>query len=731
MVQHRYAGAQALGGWLPTPDGLRALGDVLSRASAAAQEYAAPVPSAAREFYPLLVVAGAATAVLVDLLAVGLRRVPLAGLPLLAAYTAPVSILDGGVPWISFAAAALCFLFLMAAVEGGRLARWGQRLTPGQRLFDLGRAPAGSGGVWSSARTIGVTATALALVVPLLLPTFAGTLFDGGSGTGNGSGDAVSISNPMVDLKRDLTRGADVDLVRVSTRDPDPSYLRITVLDSFDGNAWRPADRDIPVEQRAYGAVPRPGGLAGQRGHQGVRRHDQHQRLLPVPLAADAVPVRRRRRTGRLALRPVHPGLHQRLGGPDRGRTVLPGALARGPADRGPAGRRAPGHRCRSRCPTPRCPRTSPPRWAAWPAASPPTGTSKFEKAVALQQWFRVDGGFRYSLRQSPGNGTDDLVGFLSTGPDGRVGYCEQFAAAMAVMGRTLGIPSRVAVGFLRPELEGDDYVYSSHDLHAWPEMYFEGVGWVRFEPTPQGRTGSVPAYTTQQVPQAAPSASASASASTAPPTDAANRPLDRQNAADAAAGSSSTGTRLALVALVAALAVALLLAPALLRRVVRRRRLTPAGDPRSWAEAGWRELRATARDLGVPWDDHVSLRTTAHGLTEAFGDPDDPDREASRPRHGRGVAPEAEASLARLVGLLERARYARTLPADATTHGAVLDDVDRCTRALYAGAGRRRAVRARWWPQSLVTSQDQVRRGGTRRGRRLGLGGAGVDRAV
>ena len=59
---------------------------------------------------------------------------------------------------------------------------------------------------------------------------------------------------------------------------------------------------------------------------------------------------------------------------------------------------------------------------------------TRFEQAVALQQWFRVDGGFTYDLRSSTGNGTDDLVQFLTKGPNGRVGYCEQFAAAMAVL---------------------------------------------------------------------------------------------------------------------------------------------------------------------------------------------------------------------------------------------------------------------------------------------------------
>src|SRR5436190_23487779 len=70
--------------------------------------------------------------------------------------------------------------------------------------------------------------------------------------------------------------------------------------------------------------------------------------------------------------------------------------------------------------------------------------TTPYEKAVALQNWFREDGGFTYSLVQAPsGNGSDALVEFLSDGPGGRTGYCEQFASAMGVMARELGIPAR------------------------------------------------------------------------------------------------------------------------------------------------------------------------------------------------------------------------------------------------------------------------------------------------
>ena len=77
-----------------------------------------------------------------------------------------------------------------------------------------------------------------------------------------------------------------------------------------------------------------------------------------------------------------------------------------------------------------------------------------------------------------------------------RVGYCEQYAAAMAVMARSLGIPTRVAVGFRSAVRSGDEYVYRSHQMHSWPEIYFPHTGWLPFEPTPGAAGGAVPSYT-------------------------------------------------------------------------------------------------------------------------------------------------------------------------------------------------------------------------------------------
>ena len=143
------------------------------------------------------------------------------------------------------------------------------------------------------------------------------------------------------------------------------------------------------------------------------------------------------------------------------------------------------------------------PRSATWRRRSPAGAKSRYEQAVMLQNWFRVTGGFRYSLKtQAVGSGNPALLHFLFKGPGGRVGYCEQFATAYAVMARTLQIPARVAVGFLQPHqgAKPGEWVYKAHDLHAWPELYFQGSGWVRFEPTPGTRAATTPSYTHEAV---------------------------------------------------------------------------------------------------------------------------------------------------------------------------------------------------------------------------------------
>lgn len=110
-----------------------------------------------------------------------------------------------------------------------------------------------------------------------------------------------------------------------------------------------------------------------------------------------------------------------------------------------------------------------------------------YDRALALQNWFRSE--FTYSLDVQRGHSDDAISAFLRA----RIGYCEQFAGTFAVMARSLGLPARVAVGFTQGELRADGqyHVLGKH-AHAWPEVWFDGVGWVLFEPTPgRGAPGS------------------------------------------------------------------------------------------------------------------------------------------------------------------------------------------------------------------------------------------------
>jgi len=106
-----------------------------------------------------------------------------------------------------------------------------------------------------------------------------------------------------------------------------------------------------------------------------------------------------------------------------------------------------------------------------------------YDKARVLQDWFRSEG--VYDINIGPGHSADALRQFLF---GGLRGYCEQFAGAFAAMARTIGIPSRVAVGFTPGVQDSEDpnlYRVRGIHAHAWPELYLGQYGWVPFEPTP------------------------------------------------------------------------------------------------------------------------------------------------------------------------------------------------------------------------------------------------------
>jgi transglutaminase-like putative cysteine protease len=121
--------------------------------------------------------------------------------------------------------------------------------------------------------------------------------------------------------------------------------------------------------------------------------------------------------------------------------------------------------------------------------------TGNYEKLLAFQNYFRDN--FIYSLDVPASNTGSATLDFLNR----KTGYCEQFSSTFALFARLIGIPSRVAIGFTPGEssLIGTSNVQlfnvRSQHAHAWPEVWFDGIGWVLFEPTP-GRGAPSADYT-------------------------------------------------------------------------------------------------------------------------------------------------------------------------------------------------------------------------------------------
>lgn len=118
--------------------------------------------------------------------------------------------------------------------------------------------------------------------------------------------------------------------------------------------------------------------------------------------------------------------------------------------------------------------------------------SSPYAAAVAIETWLRSSGGFVYSEQPPPTGGVPALVAFVTRTKEG---YCQHFAGAMALMLRTLGIPSRVAVGFTSGAYAHGEWNVTDHAAHAWVEVWFRGYGWLPFDPTP-GRGRLAGTYT-------------------------------------------------------------------------------------------------------------------------------------------------------------------------------------------------------------------------------------------
>lgn len=660
-------------------------------ALATARQYAPPITSAAAPVTPLLLALALALMWVVENLVSRFRATSAAGVALLVAYVVPAAIAGQGVSWWVFALSASLFLATLYRQHGLQIAEWGRVPSEGS-----GRYGSNHEATTLAATFVGAVAVVAGLMVPGSLPSPELSFFDG-AGPGNGR---VTVQNPVADLRRDLKRPDDVPLLDVvASDDTVPSYLRLSVLTRFSEGAWRPGDRSIPAEQTATGELPPLDGVAP-----GVAREETDYSVAVTDLFSSRwLPLADQTSRVEAGEEWFYDLSTRDVMAADEGDSTagLAYDFTGVRLDLDPAKLDA----------TTSARNEVRPIFLEVPSSVPPTVArladevtaglpTRFQKAQRLQQWFREDGGFRYDLRavESSGASATDIVAFLDE-ETGRVGYCEQFAASMAIMARALDIPARVAVGFLRPERIGPrTWRYSAWDMHAWPELYFPDAGWVRFEPTPADRAVNVPGYSTADLSSVPTSTIAPTQA---PPTedvptrgarpDGATDDTDSSSGDDAALPVWLTRTLWGALAGIVVLGLALL--PRWWRERLRRRR-SGAGPEEVWAE-----LRARAVDLGLGWPAGRSPARVSQALEVHLARPVARAQRLERPRRGRAEAPRAAQSLDRIRDAVERQRYA---PSSTAARPDLAEDLAVVAEALGAGVTPGQERRARWLPRSV-----------------------------
>jgi transglutaminase-like putative cysteine protease len=671
----RFVPDHAWGGFIPTGRTVHDVSLLMDSLHHTTSSQVAPIHSTLAVRLVLCALLGLLAA-LIDLIAVVGRRGALAGVPLLAVFTVSGAVPRDPVPWFWFGVASVGYLILLAVDANDELHSWGRRITH----------PGGSRGRQTlpvSAQRIGVVAVIAAMAVPLIVPdkpsNFLADLFHnasgnalGGFGAGGGTGSSI---NPFVAMKGQLVRDKALPLMTVHVDVPSPTvqpfYLRSNILDRYTDKGWTVTShgRTEDLTNTAFGIDPpvTPPQTIDYRASVTISGLTGNPPLFSSPTAVGGIDSGTTWSTeDQLLLGPnVRPQQEIIENVSQPAPTIRD--LQNAPADNDPALARW------LELPT------LPPYVTDLVASLTGSESTPYAKARAVSDYFADPAnGFTYSLRTKTGDSGSALVDFLKN----REGFCQQYAAAMAVMLRQAGVPSRVVLGYMHsPPDRNGNFMVTTFDAHAWVEAYFAGVGWIPFDPTPTGglaggKPGDLswaphvygnagenfPGRPTNQV------SGGPSHTSTAP------APSNKGNSQSPAASNAP----LAWGGIGLLVLVVLALIPAAVRAGRRRRRYAAArrGD----ADALWVELSDTAQDLGYVWSPARSPRQVAEWLS----------------RDAAGAA----GSLDALAVAVEHRRYASDQRREDTA--GLTRGLQEITGELRARRSTRARVRAVLWPSSL-----------------------------
>jgi transglutaminase-like putative cysteine protease len=561
----------------------------------------------------------------------GARMPGFAGVPLLLLWTPPLTLI-GEVPWPVFVISVTAMLLLLTVDPVG--------VTPGRHSDSDSAAVrrAQRFRSWITALTsVAVAASSLGVATGMAsLPALAGTW----NQLISTPSDTVELSSEL-DMRQPLSaRSTSTVLTYTVAEDDTAGPLRVMTLTAFDGVQTRRAVPDGGLADFDSSTVLAPDGegAAGDGRRMDIEVGQLTGTELPLPLEPRSIDI-----NGDWA----YDALRDEVRGSDG---TEPGAeYSVAIIDR-----RLTPERLRS------TPRSGDPRSAGYTevpdtehrneiaayadevAGDAPT---RFDAAVALQNHLRSGEGFVYNPDADYRGSSDTVWDFLQD----KEGYCTQYALSMMVMARSLDIPARIGIGWLpgRPDGQGG-YRVTGQDSHAWPEIYFPTVGWVRFEPTPQVQTGPLPSYANPgigSVPNSSPTPTRANEVPTQQPTQAPGESDPAASAGGSSEGTDVTDRTLPGWAWVVAVIIGLGVLGGAVWLLLRRRTEAEVLDP----ERAWSRVLALLAEQDVLLGPSVTLRRAPAFIADEV-----------RTRTGAPLPDDVAERLTALADAAEEERYAR-----------------------------------------------------------------------